>query len=172
MVGYPGDLSDPVSGEKGAFMHEMFLPTEFDLAEQADTMLEYQIDTFGGESFYYSLRSPLTLRVGNSGSPVLRQSDLVSIGAHVYGGTYNSASVIGKYGNPYYDYIAAFSLPLSNDALNLVPVTGNTAISAPVPSGYGGQLPSSMGISGFRADTSSAQKNYKAKVQAFSRAQA
>ena len=31
-------------------MHEMFLPTEFDLAQQADTMLEYQIDTFGGRS--------------------------------------------------------------------------------------------------------------------------
>lgn len=50
VVGYPGDLSDPATGEKGAFMHEMFLPTEFDLAQQADTMLEYQIDTFGGKS--------------------------------------------------------------------------------------------------------------------------
>ena len=50
VVGYPGDLSDPATGEKGAFMHEMFLPTEFDLAQQADTMLEYQIDTFGGRS--------------------------------------------------------------------------------------------------------------------------
>ena len=63
VVGYPGDLSDPVSGEKGAFMHEMFLPTEFDLAEQADTMLQYQIDTFGGKSFCYSPRTPLTRRL-------------------------------------------------------------------------------------------------------------
>ena len=50
VVGYPGDLSDPQTGERGAHMYEMFLPTEFDLATQADTMLEYQIDTFGGES--------------------------------------------------------------------------------------------------------------------------
>ena len=73
---------------------------------------------------------------------------MVSIGAHVYGGTFNSASVIGKYGNPYYDYIAAFGLPLPNDALNLIPVTGNTTISAPVPAGYGGQTPASMAVSG------------------------
>ena len=89
-----------------------------------------------------------TKDTGNSGSPVLRQSDLVSIGAHVYGGTHNSASVIGKYGNPYYDYIAAFDLPLTNDALNLIPVTGNPAISAPVPAGYGGQTPGSMVVTG------------------------
>ena len=50
VVGYPGDLSDPATGEKGAFMHEMFLPTEYDLAQQADTMLEYQIDTYGGRT--------------------------------------------------------------------------------------------------------------------------
>jgi hypothetical protein len=49
-------------------------------------------------------------RLGNSGSPVLRQSDLVSIGVHVYGGNPNSASVIGLYGNPFLDYVAAFDL--------------------------------------------------------------
>ena len=85
---------------------------------------------------------------GNSGSPVLRQHDLVSIGAHVYGGAINSASVIGKYGNPYQDYIAAFGLPLPNNALNLIPVTGNTTISAPVPSGYGSSVPGNMAITG------------------------
>ncbi|KAL6718682.1 hypothetical protein ACLMJK_002916 [Lecanora helva] len=132
VVGYPGDLSDKQTGEKGAHMYEMFLPTQFDLSTQADTMLEYQIDTFGG----------------NSGSPVLRQDSLVSIGAHVYGGSFNSASVIGKYGNPYQDYIAAFGLPLPNHALNLIPVTENTSISAPVPSGYGSSIPSSMTVTG------------------------
>ena len=50
VVGYPGDLSDKGTGEKGAHMYEMFLPTDFDLSTQADTMLEYQIDTFGGKS--------------------------------------------------------------------------------------------------------------------------
>jgi V8-like Glu-specific endopeptidase len=48
VVGYAGDLSDQVTGEKGAHMHEMFLETKFDLAESEDTMLEYTIDTFGG----------------------------------------------------------------------------------------------------------------------------
>ena len=50
VVGYPGDLSDKRTGEKGAQMYECFLSTDFDLATQTDTMLEYQIDTFGGES--------------------------------------------------------------------------------------------------------------------------
>ena len=50
VVGYPGDLSDWYTGEKGAHMYECFLQTEFDLSMQADTMLEYQIDTFGGQS--------------------------------------------------------------------------------------------------------------------------
>ena len=66
----------------------------------------------------------------------------------MYGGASNSASVIGKYGNPYGDYIAAFGLPLPNDALNLIPVTGNRSISAPVPSGYGSSIPASMTVSG------------------------
>ena len=66
----------------------------------------------------------------------------------MYGGSLNSASVIGKYGNPYQDYIAAFSLPVPNDSLNLIPVTGNTAISAPVPSGYGASIPNSMALTG------------------------
>ena len=60
MVGYPGDLTDAVSREKGAFMYEMFLQTEFDLAEQEDTMLQYQIDTFGGKSCCNRPRSLLT----------------------------------------------------------------------------------------------------------------
>src|SRR5579862_306996 len=49
-------------------------------------------------------------RPGNSGSPVLREKDSVSIGVHVYGGAPNSASVIGLYGNPFLDYVAAFDL--------------------------------------------------------------
>ena len=52
--------------------------------------------------------------------------------------------MIGKYGNPYEDYVAAFDLPLPNDGLNLIPVTGNVAISAPVPSDFGSSMPASM----------------------------
>ena len=51
VVGYPGDLSDKRTNEKGAHMYECFMPTKFDLSTQADTMLEYEIDTFGGESY-------------------------------------------------------------------------------------------------------------------------
>lgn len=53
---------------------------------------------------------------GQSGSPVLRQKDLVSIGAHVYGGSkQNSASpIMTKWGNPYKDYIAVFDHALSS----------------------------------------------------------
>ena len=83
VVGYPGDLQDSQTGEKGACMYEMFLEvslpshaitqspnhgataetldqTRYDLATQADTMLEYQIDTFGGEisTFHYVLNHP------------------------------------------------------------------------------------------------------------------
>jgi hypothetical protein len=44
----------------------------------------------------------MLIHLGNSGSPVLRQSDLTSIGVHVLGGNPNSASVIlGKYGNSF-----------------------------------------------------------------------
>ncbi|KAL8845843.1 MAG: hypothetical protein Q9221_009019 [Calogaya cf. arnoldii] len=131
VVGYPGDLTDRVTGEKGAHMYEMFLPTQFNLSNQADTMLEYQIDTYGG----------------NSGSPVLRHGDLVSIGTHVYGGLFNSASVIGKYGNPFQDYLSAFGLSIPNDGLNLIPVTENPTINAPLPSGYSSEKSGQKGQS-------------------------
>lgn len=83
---------------------------------------------------------------------MLRHNDLVSIGAHVYGGEINSASVIGRYGNPYQDYLAAFELHVPNDGLNLVPVTGNTTISAPVPSGFGAHLPTTAFVAGSAAE--------------------
>lgn len=60
--------------------------------------------------------------IGNTGSPILRQEDLVSIGAHVYGGALNSASVIGgKYGNRYTDYLAVFDSAMPPKALQWVP---------------------------------------------------
>ena len=46
------------------------------------------------------------------------------------------------------DFLAAFNLPVPNDGLNLIPVTGNTAINAPMPSGFVGSLPGSMAVSG------------------------
>ena len=57
VVGYPGDLVDDKTKEKGAYMYEMFLDTQFDLSTQADHMLQYKIDTFGGKSpiFLYNV---------------------------------------------------------------------------------------------------------------------
>lgn len=64
---------------------------------------------------------------------MLQQSDLIAIGTHVYGGDSSCASVIGKYGNPYNDYLTAFTLPPSSDGLNLVPVTDAPATLASAP---------------------------------------
>ena len=109
VVGYPGDLKDDESHEPGAQMYEAYMPTQWSLADNEWKMLEYQIDTFGG----------------NSGSPVFRQSDMVSIGAHTYGGAINSATVLGDYGINLTPYIAAFdsesteSTPLDNGTESL-----------------------------------------------------
>ncbi|KAJ8124263.1 hypothetical protein O1611_g9378 [Lasiodiplodia mahajangana] len=98
IVGYPGDLMDKDTGEKGAFMWEMFQETSWNLATSSSHMLQYKIDTYGG----------------NSGSAVFIQppiaaSDAISIGVHVYGGNPNSASVIGHLGNDFAIYLAALN---------------------------------------------------------------
>ncbi|KAJ1323235.1 glutamyl endopeptidase [Microdochium nivale] len=93
IVGYPADLEE--GGEKGAEMWEMFLETEWDLSKTKDHVLQYQIDTYGG----------------NSGSAVLWKptgsTEWTSIGVHVYGGRLNSASVIGPLGNRIETYMTA-----------------------------------------------------------------
>lgn len=45
---YPGDIVD-AKGERGASMYEMFKPTDYNLADADQNMLQYQIDTYGGE---------------------------------------------------------------------------------------------------------------------------
>ncbi|OQU98653.1 hypothetical protein CLAIMM_04405 [Cladophialophora immunda] len=90
VVGYPGDIMN-VKGERGATMFEMFKPTDYNLADSDQHMLQYQIDTYGG----------------NSGSPVFGQRDTFDvIGVHVLGGySHNSGSVIdGNYGNRCHAY--------------------------------------------------------------------
>jgi hypothetical protein len=61
---------------------------------------------------------------------VLRANDLVALGTHVYGGgDFNTASVLGRYGNPVQDYIGALDVPLSSPGqINMVTV-GNAHIS-------------------------------------------
>ncbi|KAK5652966.1 hypothetical protein OQA88_9446 [Cercophora sp. LCS_1] len=101
VVGYPGDLEDPKTREKAAFMYEMFDKEKYDLATAVDQqarLLQYELDTFGG----------------NSGSPVLKQTigsdgGFKSIGVHVFGGVHNSASMIGPNGNNFRTYIDALS---------------------------------------------------------------
>ncbi|KAK6537416.1 hypothetical protein TWF694_011603 [Orbilia ellipsospora] len=85
VVGYPGDIVND-KGERGATMYKMFRQTNYDLNSSKLHMLQYQIDTYGG----------------NSGSPVFcDRNSLLVIGVHVLGGyAFNSASVItGPYGN-------------------------------------------------------------------------
>ena len=91
VVGYPGDRLSPGDSAYGEHMYEMFLPTEFDLAT-SNRLLQYDIDTFGG----------------NSGSPVLVKDDMRAIGVHVLGGNSNSASVIGALGNVFQQYEGSF----------------------------------------------------------------
>ncbi|MCJ1377706.1 hypothetical protein MMC17_000802 [Xylographa soralifera] len=107
VVGYPADLYDEKTGEKGGRMHELFEQTKYDITEDADKMLKHYIDAEGG----------------NSGGPILRGSDLVAVATHVYGGSYNTASLLGRYGNPIQDYIGALEVPLANAGqINMVPV--------------------------------------------------
>jgi len=85
VVGYPGDIMDD-KGERGAKMYKMFKKTDYNLNTSNLNMLQYQIDTYGG----------------NSGSPVFCDHvSLTVIGVHVLGGyAFNFASVItGPYGN-------------------------------------------------------------------------
>ncbi|KAI0890714.1 uncharacterized protein GGS22DRAFT_194615 [Annulohypoxylon maeteangense] len=121
VVGYPADKIDERNGERGGRMYELFETTEFNLMEQKDTMLQHFIDSEGG----------------NSGGPVLRGSDLCAIATHVYGGDANTASVLGRYGNPVQDYIAAFDLPLANPGqINLVPVNSDVISQADAATGH------------------------------------
>ncbi|KAL8759049.1 MAG: hypothetical protein Q9184_003738 [Pyrenodesmia sp. 2 TL-2023] len=99
VVGYPGDLRDSETGEAGAHMYESYEPTSWSLAKNEYRMLEYQIDTYGG----------------NSGSPVFRQGENTSIEVHTYGGLVNSATVLGEFGNLLDPYIKAINSPPANE---------------------------------------------------------
>ena len=48
LVGYPGDLTDKYSEEKGAHMYETFTSCTWDLESSEYTMLEYALDPYGG----------------------------------------------------------------------------------------------------------------------------
>lgn len=47
VVGYPGDLPD--SGDKGSLMYQCRRITEYNLETTKEHMMEYRIDTYGGE---------------------------------------------------------------------------------------------------------------------------
>lgn len=48
VVGYPGDIIND-KGERGATMYKMFKQTDYNLTTSYLHMLQYQIDTYGGE---------------------------------------------------------------------------------------------------------------------------
>lgn len=115
VVGFPGDLID--DDEPGGKMYEMFLDTSWDLRTADYTMLQYSIDTSGGQlGFFSSIPRLLMVITGNSGSPVLMTTEtgkLASIGIHTYGGIINSATVIGLYGVLIMPYVLVTNLNLA-----------------------------------------------------------
>ena len=112
VVGYPGDkrFNNQELGEQGAQMYEEFDNVTWNLDQSARHMLEYNISTYAGTLKSSSASLILIQPTGQSGSPVLRKSDLKPISVHVYGGAgKNSASVInGMYGNPFNSYVSVF----------------------------------------------------------------
>ncbi|KAM0083726.1 hypothetical protein ACKRZS_004068 [Fusarium odoratissimum] len=96
VVGYPGDQT--LEDEQGAQMYEEFARSDYNIGESPHHMVEYSISTFAGQS----------------GAPVLRNSNgrLHAIGTHSYGGggfDSNSGTTIGNpHGNNYDDLISLF----------------------------------------------------------------
>ncbi|EWZ33454.1 hypothetical protein FOCG_16949 [Fusarium oxysporum f. sp. radicis-lycopersici 26381] len=96
VVGYPGDQT--LEDEQGAQMYEEFARSDYNIGESPHHMVEYSISTFAGQS----------------GAPVLRNSNgrLHAIGTHSYGGggfDSNSGTTIGNAnGNNYDDLISLF----------------------------------------------------------------
>jgi len=96
IAGYPGDKI--VADEPGARMYELMQSTSFDLDKSDFNMISYKISTFKGQS----------------GAPVIQRDDegAFVIGTHCYGGSFNSASVIGgKYGVNYNAFLEALTAP-------------------------------------------------------------
>ncbi|KAL4924714.1 trypsin-like serine peptidase [Aspergillus undulatus] len=88
VVGYAADLKK--DGERGAGLYEDFHETKWDLDRNRWDMLEYELDVQGG----------------NVGGPVL-DDNLNVIGVHTYGGARNLATVIGRHGHFFEQYIDA-----------------------------------------------------------------
>lgn len=49
VVGYAGEIADQSTGEKGARMYESFSNTRWNLEDSEYSMLEYEIDSYGGK---------------------------------------------------------------------------------------------------------------------------
>lgn len=49
IVGYAGDIADQNTGEKGAHIYEMFSNISWNLEDSEYSMLEYNIDPYGGK---------------------------------------------------------------------------------------------------------------------------
>ncbi|KAH8197310.1 hypothetical protein TruAng_008514 [Truncatella angustata] len=105
VVGYPGDKS--YNGEYGAKMYECWMPTDWDLTRSK--MLEYKVDTAGGQSgspVFYSLNAANINKDTYSPYPGIKDLAATSIAVHTYGGAINAGTPLGPFGNPMIRYLA------------------------------------------------------------------
>ena len=68
VVGYPGDLEDPQTHERGAFMYENFGNDTYDFetaVSKKDHLLQYKVDTFGGKTISIFINSCPAMAVPN-----------------------------------------------------------------------------------------------------------
>ncbi|KAK6505719.1 hypothetical protein TWF481_007611 [Arthrobotrys musiformis] len=79
-------------------MYQDVQPVDYDLARNNMT-LSYPLDSAGG----------------NSGSPVIQRDTGAVIGVHIVGGSINHASVIGKSGNSFPDFLQTLELKEAHD---------------------------------------------------------
>lgn len=110
VVGYPGDMT--MLGEKGAQMYEEFGSVKYNIITSAQHMLNYKISSYAGTypagQDFLRLTGFRPIRI--AGHPPERR--LVHWSTRLWRRICNSASpIMGKYGNPYRDYIAAFNKP-------------------------------------------------------------
>ncbi|KAM3433685.1 hypothetical protein MY4824_005811 [Beauveria thailandica] len=96
VVGYPGDkYPEALAGETGSWMCEARQKANYDHDSSANHMIEYDMDTYGGQS----------------GAPILfsDHNGTVVIGTHCYGATGGSVSsgspIGGEHGNNYDEFI-------------------------------------------------------------------
>ncbi|KAI0814481.1 hypothetical protein GGR55DRAFT_632001 [Xylaria sp. FL0064] len=97
VVGFATDLIS--GGEPGARMYKMALDRELNITRTMGTMLRYEGDLQGGQLVTLISSFEITFLIGFclgfSGALVIRESDLVAVGVHIQGGTFNTTELTG-----------------------------------------------------------------------------